>query len=405
MVIVQVNAAYAVSSTGKTTQEMHEYLLERGYDSYVFCPQVHQPERGIYKIGNCVDHKIHGLFSLLLGCQGEYSKLATKVMLSKWDEIKPDVVVLRNLHANYLNIPMVLEYLTKKDVATVNVLHDFFSMTGHCCHYIADRCNKWQTECYKCPTLHKFNKSLLFDRSKHCFIGKKKGWQGIPRLAIIGVSNWTRDEAKKSPMFANARLIERIYNWVDVDCFYPQDTTNLRKTLNIRLEDFVVLGVAQHWTENKGLSKFLTIASKMPECKFVMIGEMKTDVQQIPDNVIPVGVLNDFCVLAQYYAMANVFLNFSVVETFGKVMAEALAAGCPIICNNTTAIPELCGKGCGYVMEDGSCEEAYKYINWLQEQDRSVCSETCRHFALNNFEKTNGLVKYEELFVRLINMR
>ena len=403
MVIIQVNAAYSVSSTGRTTQEMHEYLLEHGYNSYVFCPQYHQPDKGIYSIGNCVDHKLHGLFSLLLGCQGEYSMLATRAMLRKWDDLKPDVVVLRNLHANYINIPMLLDYLAKNNIATVNVLHDFFSMTGHCCHYIVDKCSKWQSECHHCPIPHKYNKSLLFDRSKHCFHNKINGWNAIPRLAVIGVSDWTRDEAKRSPMFNNAQLIERIYNWVDVDCFHPHDTTNLRSKFNINLDDFVVLGVAQHWTEEKGLSKFLNIANQLPECKFVMIGEMGTNGNQLPANVISVGVVVDFCVLAHYYAMANVFLNFSVVETFGKVMAEALAAGCPIICNNTTALPELCGEGCGFVMESGTWEEACKYIKQIRENKYSDYTDICRKFAINNFEKFSGLAKYETLFAHLTN--
>lgn len=403
MVIVQVNAAYAVSSTGRTTQEMHEYLLEHGYNSYVFCPQSHQPDKGIYRIGNRFDHKLHGFFSLLLGCQGEYSVLATRTMLRKWDKLKPDVVILRNLHANYINIPMLLDYLAKNEIATVNVLHDFFSMTGHCCHFIVDNCNKWQTECQHCPIPHKYNKSLLFDRSKHCFRNKNNGWKAIPRLAVIGVSNWTRDEAKKSPMFSNACLIERIYNWVDVDCFHPQDTTNLRSRLYIKPEDFVVLGVAQHWTDNKGLTNFLNIASLLPDCKFVMIGEMNKRERQLPTNVISVGVIKDFGILSQYYATANVFLNFSVVETFGKVMAEALAAGCPIICNNSTALPELCGKGCGYVMEYGKSEEACHFIDLIREKKRSVYTENCRQFAMMNFEKTNCLAMYEKLFMRLTN--
>lgn len=403
MVVIQVNAAYAVSSTGRTTQEMHEYLLKHGYNSFVFCPQLHQPDKGVFKIGNYIDYKIHGFFSLLLGCQGEYSMLATRAMLRKWDELKPDIVVLRNLHSNYVNIPMVLDYLAKNNIATVNVLHDFFSMTGHCCHYIIDNCNKWQTECHHCPISHKYNKSLLFDRSKHCFNNKIKGWSSIPRLAVIGVSNWTRDEAKKSPMFKNAQLIDRIYNWVDVDCFHPQDTLSLRTSLNVKKEDFVVLGVAQHWTNDKGLSKFLSIASQLPYYKFVMIGELSMPKQQLPSNIIPVGVVNDFNILAKYYATANVFLNFSVVETFGKVMAEALSSGCPIICNNTTALPELCGEGCGYVMEYGTREEAYALINQIRDNYHADYTNVCRQFAIKNFEKGKVLAKYEELFEFLVS--
>lgn len=402
MKIIQVNAAYARSSTGRTTQEMHEYLGNHGYDSFVFCPTVDLPDKQIYQIGNSLDHKLHGLLSLLGGCQGEYSSFATYRMLQKWDIIKPDIVILRNLHANYINIPIVLKYLAKNNIATINVLHDFFSMTGHCCHYISDKCDKWMTECKECPILHKYNRSLFFDRSGHCFKNKRLGWLSIPTLSVIGVSNWVRDEARKSPMFKNARFVERIYNWVDVNCFRPQDTTKLKEKLNIKPETFIVLGVAQWWTEDKGLSKFLKTAESLSDCLFVMVGSMGYLNQPTPKNVIKVGVIKDFTELATYYSLANVFLNFSVVETFGKVMAEALAAGCPIICNNSTAIPELCGDGCGYIMKHGSWQEACECIKKIQIGNRNNYADTCRQFALDNFSKDKGLKQYEELFKRIL---
>lgn len=402
MIIIQLNAAYALSSTGRTTQEMHEYLLSKGYESFVFCPQINQPDNHIYRIGNEMDHKLHGMCSLLFGRQGEYSPCSTRKMLKKWDKIKPDVVILRNMHANYVNIPMVLNYLAEKNIATVNVLHDFFSMTGHCCHYVIDNCKEWMTECHDCPILYKYNRSLFLDRSRHCFKNKMKGWQSIPRLTVIGVSNWSRDEAIKSPMFKNAYSIKRIYNWVDVDCFRPQDTSDLRTKLNIKADDFVVLGVAQWWTESKGLSKFFRAADSLPDCKFVIIGRMRDNNIHYPENVIRVGVVEDFVELSRYYSMSNVFLNFSVVETFGKVMAEALASGCPIICNNTTAIPELCGEGCGYVMQNGTWEEARDGIKKIQSNSRDFYKEKCRRFALDNFEREQGLKQYEDLFKRII---
>ena len=37
MKIVQINAVYEYSSTGRTTMEMHEYLRSIGVESHVFC--------------------------------------------------------------------------------------------------------------------------------------------------------------------------------------------------------------------------------------------------------------------------------------------------------------------------------------------------------------------------------
>lgn len=62
--------------------------------------------------------------------------------------------------------------------------------------------------------------------------------------------------------------------------------------------------------------------------------------EKLPTNIIAVGILSGLRELAEHYSMADVFLNPSVQETFGKVSAEALACGTPIIANNATANPE-----------------------------------------------------------------
>lgn len=39
MKIIQINAVYKFASTGRTTMEMHEYCLQHGIESHVFCPK------------------------------------------------------------------------------------------------------------------------------------------------------------------------------------------------------------------------------------------------------------------------------------------------------------------------------------------------------------------------------
>ena len=46
---------------------------------------------------------------------------------------------------------------------------------------------------------------------------KKRLWLSIPNLAVVGVSDWITNEAKKSPMFKNAKIIRRIFITVNFD--------------------------------------------------------------------------------------------------------------------------------------------------------------------------------------------
>lgn len=208
MKIVQINAVYEYSSTGRTTMEMHEYLRTNGQEAYVFCTNKHAPEINVYQMGCNLDYKIHSFMSRLTDGQGLYSRGATKKVLHLFDDIQPDVVILRNLHANYIHYPSLLKYLAEKDIATIVVLHDVWTFTGHCCYYTEDQCNKWLTTCQRCPALKKYNKSWFWDNSASNFKKKLNLFRAIPRLSVIGVSKWVADEASKSPIFANAKNID-----------------------------------------------------------------------------------------------------------------------------------------------------------------------------------------------------
>lgn len=66
MKVVQINAVYEYSSTGRTTKEMHEYFLSVGIESHVFCTNKNIPEKFVYKVSSKQDQRLHSLASHLL---------------------------------------------------------------------------------------------------------------------------------------------------------------------------------------------------------------------------------------------------------------------------------------------------------------------------------------------------
>lgn len=404
MKIVQINAVYQYSSTGRTTMEMHKELLRRGIDSYVFCANCLIPEKNVFYIGSFWDHKLHAFCSRIFGLQGYFSYLATCSLLFHLSRIKPNVVILRNLHANYINVPMLFSYLAKYNIAVVNVLHDCWSFTGHCCYYTEDDCQKWQKECKHCSILSKYNKSLFFDNTTRIFQMKKKYFSRMKNLAIIGVSKWITNEAMKSPIFLNAKKIETIYNWINMDIFYPRETSGMRSRLGIDDSDFIVLGVAQTWSKAKGLFNYISLAKQMPQIKFLLVGKMLQNVN-LPLNIISIPPTTSMDELAKYYSLADVFLTFSIQETFGKVSAEALSCGTPIIVNNVTANPELCGNGCGFVINDNDERQIMEAILQIQRNGKGSYLIKCRKFAEENFDMAKGIDSYIKLFGELLNIQ
>ena len=403
MKIVQINSVYQYSSTGRTTMEMHESLIQYGHESYVFSSNCHKPEQHIYRIGSTIGHKFHSLASRISGCQGLFSYYSTKNMISSLRKIGPDIVILRNLHENYINIPLLGQYLSKNDIPVVDVLHDCWSFTGHCCYYTEDNCNKWQTECHDCPIMHKYNKSYFFDTSRKMYKIKYNFFHSIPRLAVVGVSDWVTNESKQSPIFEKAKIIQRIYNWIDLDVFYPRENNQIRKKLGLEEKDFVVLGVSQLWSARKGLNHFISVAQKLKDFKFVMIGSMPNNLS-LPHNIIQVPPISSTIELAEYYSMSDVFLNFSIQETFGKVSAEALSCGLPLVINKATANTELCGSGCGYLIESNNEEQMIEKLVLLKKEGKDKYKTRCRDFSVSNFSMEKGIKSYLELFNNLVGI-
>ena len=318
------------------------------------------------------------------------------------DGYAPDVVVLNNLHGNYINLPMLLKYLAKHDIATVAVLHDCWFYTGKCCHYTAQGCYKWQESCGGCPSLKKYNKSWFFDRTKVMLRDKKELFGNIPRLAVVGVSDWITNEAKKAPVFKNAKVFERIYNWVDTDKFVPKETTDLRTKMGLT-DKKVILCVASGWSKEKGLDTVLEIAQRLDEGeRILLVGNISADVS-LSEKIIHVPATNSVDELVSYYSMADVFVQPSLEETFGKVSAEALSCGTPVVCFDSTANPELVGEGCGAVVKVGNVENMLGEIRGILKNGKDDYQTACRRFAKKSFKKESNLDQYMTLFEKLLN--
>lgn len=402
MKILQINAVNKIASTGRTTSEMAAFLRNAGHScvvAYSVGPQENSAWE--YQIGSKTDAKMHGLLSRVSGKQGYFSKGATRKLLDFTDRFAPDIVVLRNLHANYIHLPMLLQYLAKKDIATVAVLHDCWFYTGKCCHYTVAGCYKWQESCGNCPALKKYNKSWFFDKTAEMLEDKKRLFGAIPRLAVVGVSDWLTNEAKKSPVFRSAEEIERIYNWVNTETFSPREPAALRQQLDLQ-DKKVVLSVASSWTNEKGLDSVLQLAGRLQEKqKLLLVGHIPEGVD-LPDNVLHIPQTNNLEELVSYYSMADVLFQPSLEETFGKVSAEALSCGTPVVCFRSTANPELVGENCGAVVPVGDMACLTEQITRIFETGKDFYKDRCRKFALENFDLQQNMEQYLRLFERLI---
>ena len=133
----------------------------------------------------------------------------------------------------------------------------------------------------------------------------------------------------------------------------------------------------------------------------VVIGKNKFDLP-LPDNVIHIEHTDNVQELSDYYAMADVCVNTTKYETFGKVTAESICCGTPVIVFNNTASPELVGDGCGYVIDENNYKgELLEKLNLIKQNNKASYSEKCVQFADLHFNKETNAHKYLTLYQKI----
>lgn len=401
LTVLQVNTLGKTLSTGRTTRELHDYLIANNHKSFIACPYKKDCDDA-YNFSSLNFVHLDVAISLVTGFEGSHSSIPTLRLIRYIKKIKPDIIHLRVLHCHCLNFKMLCKYLKKTDIPTVITLHDLWYITGLCPFYSAINCNKWIQGCGNCPNLLFGKRKPLFDRTKSMWNYKKECFTSIPHLAIVGVSQWATNEAKKS-FLKNSSIITTIYNWIDLEKFYPKDNFQIPQSNGKK----VILSVATCWYPHnrKGFDAILGLSEILPnDYIIVLIGDVKCE-KSLPENIVCAGKISDVNLLADYYSASSVYLNLSEAESFGKVSAEALSCGTPLVSFNSTANAELVPKNGGTVIESREPEVILEAIQKVCSKSKEFYTPICREFAINNFDKISNIEKYIRLYNELIESK
>lgn len=379
--------------------ELDRYLKSAGHCTYMAYSQGEMLE-GAFKIGCVFEKKIHALLARVTGMEGYFSTLATRKLLRYMEQIEPDIIRLANVHSNYINMPIFFRWIAKKNIPLVLTLDDCWYYTGKCTHYTTVGCYNWQKECGGCPKLKEDIPSYLFDRTSRMLLDKKKWYKKIDKLGVVGVSDWIVGEARKS-VLVDAKIISRIYNWIDLDVFSPRSENDLRKNLGLPNKK-IILAVASIWAKSKGIERIIDVAQNVDDnVIIVLVGKVPTEIK-LPNNVTVIGSVNSPKELAEYYNAADVCFNPSLEESFGKVTAEALACGTPVLVLDSTASPEIVGDSCGYIAQN-DLTDILKGFDLILAQRKESFSKKCREWAEKNFAPEICMKQYVDIFERLTN--
>lgn len=396
MKILHINAVYGVGSTGVIVEDLVETGKISGVDSYVaYSTGKEFDSKKGYVIGSVLEKKIHAVLSRLTGKQAYYSKIGTRKLLSYMDKVCPDIVHLHNLHSNYINLNMILNYLAKNNIKTVVTLHDCWFYTGGCFHYTAVGCTRWMEQCGDCPNLKRECISYLKDNTIKILQDRKNFFGQIKNLYLVGVSKWIEEEAKKT-VFAG-RPSTYIYNGVDTEFFKPV-FSDFRKKYCLEGK-FLILGMANKFFLDINRETFNVIINNLEEDeRLIIVGCNQKQIDSLPEKVIGIPYVFDRTELRIIYSACDVFVNCTREESLSLVNVEAQACGTPVITYASTGVKETVDGYCGFAVKVGEPLEIVKKIREVRKMDYKALSHNCRMWVCDTFEVRKNYQKYIELY-------
>ena len=403
MILLQVNTTANWGSTGKIAEQIGEQVMRRGGKSYIaYGYYANNCRSELIKIGSDISIRWHVRFGKWFDKHGLLSRIATNKLIRKIDRIKPDIIHLHNLHGYFINYKILFEYLNQSNIPVVWTLHDCWSFTGRCAHYMLTGCEKWKSTCYDCLYRKTYPKTYI-DRSARNHALKRELFTSLgERLTLVPVSEWLAGDARQS-FFANTR-IHTIHNGIDINTFRNTDKLLARKALGLDPGKRIIIGVASAWGLSKGINDFYKLREMLPAEQYdiILVGLMDKQLETLPEGIIGIKRTQNAAELALYYSAADVFFNPTYADNYPTTNLEAIACGTPCLTYRTGGSPESITENTGYVVEQGDLEEAARRIDQICSNGKEHYSEACRKHAEQNFDKRKCYEQYIKLYNEIL---
>ena len=398
MKVLQINTVCGSGSVGRITVDIVHALEEAGDEGMIAFGRRQAPE-GVktWKFGTNLDMGVHVLHTFFKGEHGFASSKQTARLIEKIKEYDPDIIHLHNIHGFYLDVEQLFRYLKTSGKPVVWTLHDCWSFTGHCAHFDYIGCMKWKTGCGSCPQYKNVYPYALFkDNSAGNYKRKKRSFTGVPDLTVVTPSRWLAGYVRES--YLGEYPVQVIPNGIALDRFRPVDG-GLRKRLGFE-NKYILLGVASMWEERKGYAYFEQLADRLDDSyQIILIGLSKRKLKTLHPRIHGVMRTNSMEELAEYYSMADAYVNTTLEDTFPTTNLEALACGTPVITFATGGSVESVDASCGKIVPKGDIEALIQAIEELRgEPDKK---EACLRRAAG-YDKDDRFQDYLKLYRSLL---
>lgn len=382
MRILLINTVGSGYSTGRTVQELANYLVLNGNE----CQCISAFGEGdTIPFEFRIEKRVHSVLSHFLGLEGYYSFFSTIRLDKIIEKYHPDIVHIFVIHSHIICFKKLFNKLADLKISVVLNFDDFWWMTGKCTHFEQYNCSKYISQCNNCPAQHDSPNSFFFDFSKKMFCDKDNCYSKLNKLETICVSKYVGEKANKSYIFKKYKN-NVIYNWIDMKIFYPRDLSKKSDIANI-------ICVSSSWLKNseKGIKLHQLINLLPKNIELTVVGEH--DFTKNEQNIHFVGKITNTEKLALLYSTADVYVHLSSFETFGKVVAEAMACGIPVVAFKKTALAELIDDSVGVACEGNDVKDLVNGIQICLSHGKNSYKDACVKRARQLFNINNNISK------------
>jgi glycosyltransferase involved in cell wall biosynthesis len=404
-------AAELTGGTGVAALRLHHGLCGQGIDSRLHhrsgssqISHVEVDQRHRSRLWRLWEGYVVGRRWLQQNCERGIFVDTRWIYCTRLDEFGPIPDVI-NLHLlfRWLDLPSFLSSIPN-GLPVVWSLHDMHAATGGCIHPL--ECDHFTTECHDCPNLKRGGRH---DRSWRQFKLKDRLYRRL-KLHIVGNSEWTTAQARRSALMRHAESFHTIPLGLDTEAFRPVDKRCARQALGIGDECFVVgFACADFSDRNKGGALLVkTLHALAEEAEITLLG---LGAGRLPDSagryrITELGIINSPKVQSLFYSACDVFAAPSRIESFGLTALEAMACGTPVVAFRTGGLVDVVADGETGLLETeiGSESGLCGQLRWmlLHSTERQNMGYAARHRVEKYFTASLMAQRYSELYRSLI---
>lgn len=410
MRVLIVNAYDNMGGAARASYRLHQSLLDKGIESTMLVQNKFGDD---FNVESYTKSTFQNFFEKIRSILDDFPvkiyRNRTKTLFSpswigfnnvveKINLINPDIV-----HLHWISNAMIkIEDLARIKAPIVWTLHDNWAFTGGC--HIMWECEKFKKECGSCPRL---GSKKVKDLSRSVFNRKKRTYNKLPNMVIVGLSRWITNCTKESSLLKNHEIVN-IPNPIDTNVFKPLDTKHARSLWNLPTDKKLVLFGAMSATSdvNKGFRELVQSLDLLNDenIEFVVFGSSEPkEKQPFKLKTHYLGHLHDDVSLVSLYSAVDLMVVPSLQETLPQTASEAMACGTPVVAFGHTGLLDIVEhKRTGYLAKPFQEQDLASGIEWvLNCNNYDSLSFNAREKIVKEFDSSIIASRYIELYEKV----